>query len=114
MKNRSTALLAALVLVSLACGRGSPPAGIQSPSTQVAPAGLPSPLPSAGPTATLAPQPYPFEDRNMFFGLTMISTPQDGVVARELGVSWVSLQPLVVWFALESEPGVRNWAPLDR
>jgi len=114
MKNRPTALLAALLLVSLACGRGSPPAGTRPPSTQAAPAGSPSPLPSAGPTAPFSPQPYPFEDRNMFFGLTMISTPQDGVVARELGVSWVSLQPLVVWFALESEPGVRNWAALDR
>ncbi len=55
----------------------------------------------------------PFAERNMFFGLSLLKKPSDGTYATDLGVSWVSLQPHVIWFALEREPGVYDWSSLD-
>jgi hypothetical protein len=101
-----------LILASQACGRTAVGETPQQPTAEPTLPG--SPIPMSTEVVPTAPLSYPFEGRNMFFGLTMISRPEDGLVARELGVSWVSLQPLVVWFALEQQPGVYNWAPLDR
>lgn len=50
----------------------------------------------------------------MFFGLSLIKNPSDGVYATELGVAWLSLQPLVIWFILEQQPGKYDWSPLDK
>jgi len=59
----------------------------------------PSPVPplpmTASPTAS-GPLADPFADTNMFFGLSLLKSPDDGVYAADLGVSWVSLQPLVI------------------
>jgi len=65
---------------------------------------------------TDTPPPYPFEGQNMFFGLTMLSmhpNPVDRAIVEDLGISWVSLQPHVPWFAIEAEPGVYDWSDLD-
>jgi len=59
------------------------------------------------------PLPYPFEDRNMFFGLSLINEKEDGVHVENLGISWLSLQPHVLWMAIEREPGVYTWTGLD-
>ena len=56
---------------------------------------------------------YPFEDRNMFFGLTLINPWKHVPEVEELGVSWLSLQPHVIWFTIEKEPGVYDWSRLD-
>jgi hypothetical protein len=50
----------------------------------------------------------------MFFGLTLINPRTSGIYVRELGVSWLSLQPHVIWMAIEKEPGVYDWSALDR
>ena len=57
--------------------------------------------------------PYPFGDRNMFFGLSLINERQDGPIVADLGVSWLSLQPHVLWMAIEREPGIYDWSALD-
>ena len=57
--------------------------------------------------------PYPFDDRNMFFGLSLINPAQHGAMVEELGISWLSLQPHVLWMAIEREPGVYDWSALD-
>jgi len=49
----------------------------------------------------------------MFFGIGSIHRAEDAALARELGVTWVSAQPMVVWFALEAEPGVYVWSSVD-
>jgi hypothetical protein len=72
-----------------------------------------SPTPTVTPTFTPGTLSDPFADRNMFFGLSLLKDPSDGVYAADLGVSWVSLQPHVLWFALEQQPGVYTWSPLD-
>ncbi|HHH79485.1 MAG TPA: hypothetical protein ENL13_01115 [Thermoplasmatales archaeon] len=56
---------------------------------------------------------YPFEDKNMFFGLTILKNDLDYELAAELNVSWVSMQPVVIWFFCEPTPGVYNWSGLD-
>ncbi|MGB2983142.1 MAG: hypothetical protein WBC63_04690, partial [Candidatus Bipolaricaulia bacterium] len=57
--------------------------------------------------------PYPFEDRNMFFGLSLINPTKHASVVADLGISWLSLQPHVLWMAIEREPGVYSWSALD-
>jgi hypothetical protein len=57
---------------------------------------------------------YPFVGGNMFFGLTILKEPRDYGFARELNVSWVSMQPVVVWASIESSPGQYDWSGLDR
>jgi hypothetical protein len=57
--------------------------------------------------------PYPFADRNMFFGLSLINPAKHGAMVEELGISWLSLQPHVLWMAIEREPGVYEWSALD-
>ena len=59
------------------------------------------------------PLPYPFEDRNMFFGLSLINPGKHAAVVADLGVSWLSLQPHVLWMAIEREPGIYDWSALD-
>jgi len=56
---------------------------------------------------------YPFEDRNMFFGLSLITPWKHAAIVEDLGVSWLSLQPHVLWMAIEREPGVYDWSKLD-
>ena len=56
----------------------------------------------------------PFDEANMFFGLTILKEPRDYGLARELNVSWVSMQPVVIWANMESSPGQYNWTRLDR
>jgi hypothetical protein len=67
---------------------------------------------SAGPTLIGGP-PYPFERRNMFFGLSLINPSKHAEIVDDLGVSWLSLQPHVLWMAIEQEPGVYDWSNLD-
>jgi len=66
---------------------------------------------------TDTPPPYPFEGQNMFFGLTMLSmhpNPVDAAIVEDLGVSWVSLQPHVPWFAIVVRPRQRSlMAPVN-
>ncbi|MHC1604513.1 MAG: hypothetical protein ACXQTP_00875 [Candidatus Methanofastidiosia archaeon] len=59
---------------------------------------------------------YPFENKNMFFGLTMLAlkeNPKDRAIAEDLDISWVSLQPHLLWLAIEKEPGVYDWSSVD-
>jgi hypothetical protein len=60
------------------------------------------------------PLTYPFVGVNMFFGLTTLKEPRDYGFAGELNVSWVSMQPVAVWFSIESSPGQYNWSGMDR
>jgi len=64
-------------------------------------------------TDSPTPVPYPFEDRNMFFGLSLINPVKHAAVVEDLGISWLSLQPHVLWMAIEKEPGVYDWSDLD-
>jgi hypothetical protein len=50
----------------------------------------------------------------MFFGLSLINPWRDAAHVEELGVSWLSLQPHVIWMDIEAEPGVYDWSSLDR
>ena len=45
--------------------------------------------------------PYPFADRNVFFGLSLINEREDGPIVEDLGISWLSLQPHILWMAIE-------------
>jgi hypothetical protein len=49
----------------------------------------------------------------MFFGLSLINPLMDGAKVKELGVSWLSLEPHVTWFSIEASPGVYKWSDLD-
>lgn len=49
----------------------------------------------------------------MFFGLSLINPTKHAAVVADLGISWLSLQPHVLWMAIEREPGVYNWSALD-
>ena len=66
------------------------------------------------PFAAGMPLTYPFDGLNMFFGLTILKEPRDYGFARELNVSWVSMQPVAVWASIESSPGQYSWTGLDR
>lgn len=57
--------------------------------------------------------PDPFEDRNMFFGLSLINPEKHADIIRDLGISWLSLQPHVLWMAVERTPGIYHWSALD-
>ncbi|MGD8814852.1 MAG: hypothetical protein PVI78_10295 [Anaerolineales bacterium] len=50
----------------------------------------------------------------MFFGLSLINAWTGAEYVQDLGVSWLSLQPHLLWMAIESEPGVYDWSALDR
>jgi hypothetical protein len=58
-------------------------------------------------------QVYPFADKNMFFGLTQLENDAEYLLAADLGVSWLSMYPLVSWFSMETSPGVYDWSSLD-
>ena len=58
-------------------------------------------------------KPYPFDDQNMFFGLSLINPEKHAGVVADLGIRWLSLQPHVLWMAIEREPGVYDWSVLD-
>jgi hypothetical protein len=58
-------------------------------------------------------QVYPFADKNMFFGLTQLENDAEHLLAADLGVSWLSMYPLVPWFSMEASPGVYDWSSLD-
>jgi hypothetical protein len=71
--------------------------------------------PITSPTSPAVSLPtYPFENMNMFFGTSLIKSPLLAPEVKELGMRWVSLQPHVIWFAIESAPGVYDWTDLDR
>ncbi|MFH1784979.1 MAG: hypothetical protein ABH842_00990 [Candidatus Micrarchaeota archaeon] len=57
-------------------------------------------------------KPYPFDNKNMFFGWSIISKDETSYV-KDLGMSWASLQPHAIWFQIEKEPGVYDWSKLD-
>jgi hypothetical protein len=58
-------------------------------------------------------QVYPFADKNMYFGLTQLENDAEYLLAADLGVSWLSMYPLVPWFSMETSPGVYDWSSLD-
>jgi hypothetical protein len=49
----------------------------------------------------------------MFFGLSLINPAKHAAVVADLGVSWLSLQPHVLWMAIERQPGIYDWSGLD-
>ncbi|MFA6992261.1 MAG: hypothetical protein WC269_03205, partial [Candidatus Gracilibacteria bacterium] len=51
---------------------------------------------------------YPFEGKNMFFGLAIINKDDTDIV-KDLDISWISLQPHVLWLAIEKTPGEYDW-----
>lgn len=55
---------------------------------------------------------YPFEDKNMFFGLSLINK-NDVSIVKDLDISWLSLQPHVLWLAVEQKSGKYNWKSVD-
>jgi len=57
--------------------------------------------------------PYPFDDRSTFFGLSLINPAKHAAIVDDLGISWLSLQPHVLWMEIEREPGVYDWSSLD-
>jgi hypothetical protein len=61
----------------------------------------------------ITPLEYPFAEQNMFFGLSLINPRTAAGYVEELGVSWVSLQPHVIWFDVEREPGIYDWSYVD-
>ena len=67
-------------------------------------------------TTTTSIPAYPFENKNMLFGISQVS-PAQHQVAMDLGVSWVTLQPSVFWFNIEAHieasPGTYDWTALD-
>jgi hypothetical protein len=56
--------------------------------------------------------PYPWNDQNMFFGWSIIGKDKIPYV-KDLDMSWASLQPHVLWFEIEHEPGIYDWSTLD-
>jgi hypothetical protein len=56
---------------------------------------------------------HPFADRNLFFGLSLIHPTTHAAIVENLRISWLSLQPHVLWMAIEREPGVYDWENLD-
>ena len=89
--------------------------GCAKPSAEPEPL-IPSPAPDQPPSnqQQITTLEYPFAHKNMFFGLSLINPERDAAYVRELGVSWLSLQPHVIWFTIENEPGVYDWSYLDR
>jgi len=58
------------------------------------------------------PLSYPWDEQNMFFGWSIIGKEKIPYV-KDLDMSWASLQPHVMWFEIEHEPGVYDWSKLD-
>ena len=58
-------------------------------------------------------KPYPFDGRNMFFGLSVINLRKHAAFVEDLGISWLSLQPHVLWMTVERTPAVYDWSELD-
>jgi len=56
--------------------------------------------------------PYPWDEQNMFFGWSIIGKEKIPCV-EDLDMKWASLQPHVMWFEIEHEPGVYDWSTLD-
>ncbi len=131
MKRASLAWLIVLMTFTVACARRPRPTLVAPTSTSAQPtatfvqpaiASTRSPQPSptmtragvASPTATrVTPLDYPFDKKNMFFGTGSIRRPEDAALAQDLGITWVSGQPLVVWFAVEPTPGIYEWSQID-
>jgi len=83
------------------------------PATTTLPlTGAGTPITPLGST-TMGPLAYPFEGKNMFFGLSIINPLMDAAEVKELGISWLSLEPHVTWFSIEQTPGVYSWSDLD-
>jgi len=55
---------------------------------------------------------YPWDEQNMFFGWSIIGREKIAYV-KDLDMKWASLQPHVMWFEIEHEPGVYDWSTLD-
>jgi len=90
--------------------RSVDPAGISTATSTAAS----DPVPDAagsGATGSEALD-YPWDDRNMFFGWSIIGRDKIPFV-KDLDMSWASLQPHVLWFEIEREPGVYDWSALD-
>ncbi len=49
----------------------------------------------------------------MFFGMSLINARRDADHVKELGVSWLSLEPHVIWFSIEQTPGIYDWSTVD-
>jgi hypothetical protein len=45
--------------------------------------------------------------------MSLINARRDAAKVKELGVSWLSLEPHVIWFVIEAEPGVYDWKSVD-
>lgn len=90
-----------IAIASVNCGKTTPVIDQPSPTT----------LPMA--TTSVSPLIYPFDHQNMFFGLTILQRPGDYILASELDVSWVSMQPVVIWQIAEPSPGEYQWGPVD-
>jgi hypothetical protein len=56
---------------------------------------------------------YPFENKNMFFGLSLVNSQREWVI-KDLDISWLSLQPHALWLTIEDSPGHYDWTSLDR
>jgi len=59
-----------------------------------------------------APLAYPWDEQNMFFGWSVIGKEKIPYVV-DLDMNWASLQPHVMWFEIEHQPGVYDWSTLD-
>jgi len=55
---------------------------------------------------------YPWDDADMFFGWSIIGKDKISYV-KDLDMKWASLQPHVLGFEIEHEPGVYDWRVLD-
>ena len=55
---------------------------------------------------------YPFANRNMFFGLSLIDQKHEALI-KDLDIRWVSLQPHLIWLMIEEAPGQYKWDKLD-
>jgi len=103
-----------LGIVKFGSGNGlvstSPPS--PTPSSTLTPSLTFTSIPTLFPTGQ--PLAYPFIGINMFFGLTILKELRDYGLARELNVSWVSMQPVAIWASIESSPGQYDWIGLDR
>lgn len=87
-------------------------AGLAFSLSSDSPTSLPYSIAVGGERQTSQPS-YPFEDRNMFFGLSLIDPTRHAGIVEDLGISWLSLQPHVLWMAIERDPGVYDWSRLD-
>ncbi len=91
---------------------GAPPMSTLASSLSPSPTRT-TPPPTKPPQATPGVLSYPYDGKNMFFGLSLINARRDAGYVQEVGASWLSLQPHVIWFSIESAPGVYDWSSVD-